>query len=210
MHKCPRCNYESKFKNDLRRHYTRKRLCIIINKNVTMKDCLKLLEDPNHVLDETVILKKNITNKDIKIQELENIIQKQQEEIIYKDKIIINKEKEIQILKQTQTDKDKKEYNQECIYLILERELVNNTIKVGKLGISKTFRNRMGDYPKGSKIIHVKRCLDASKAEKELLILFNLMFNQKTDIGKEYFEGDLDEMSKQIDSYFYNQNKKIS
>ena len=113
------------------------------------------------------------------------------------------------------TQNPSEEIHDECIYLILEREFVSNPIKVAKIGKSKCFRNRMGEtrsraheriYPKGSKILYTSRCDNSSKSEIDLLVLFNIMFKQRKDIGLEYFEGNPNQMINQIRCYFYNQN----
>jgi hypothetical protein len=44
LYTCPRCNYESCRKCDIQRHYKRKKKCIVINKNITTNECLKMLE----------------------------------------------------------------------------------------------------------------------------------------------------------------------
>jgi hypothetical protein len=62
----------------------------------------------------------------------------------------------------------------------------------------------MKQYPKGSKLLCVNKCNDSVKAETDLLILFNMMFKHREDIGDEYFEGETSQMIKQINGYFYN------
>ena len=36
---CPRCNYKCKQRGDMRKHFKRKRICSVINRNVSIKDC---------------------------------------------------------------------------------------------------------------------------------------------------------------------------
>jgi len=55
------------------------------------------------------------------------------------------------------------------------------------MGITESLRNRMGDYPKGSKII----CVIPVNGNPEALCLqkFRSLFIPRVDIGAEYFEG---------------------
>jgi hypothetical protein len=96
------------------------------------------------------------------------------------------------------------EEQSECIYLLLEREFIHNPLKIAKIGRSVCFKNRMKQYPKGSKLLCVNKCNDSVKAETDLLILFNMMFKHRSDVGDEYFEGETSQMIKQINGYFYN------
>ena len=41
---CPRCHYETTYKNNMRNHYTRRRLCKTVFARTSIKDCLKDLE----------------------------------------------------------------------------------------------------------------------------------------------------------------------
>jgi hypothetical protein len=119
------------------------------------------------------------------------------------EEIIINQQDEISLLKITQVPTITDEYD-ECVYLLLEREFINSPFKIAKIGRSKCFRNRMGKYPKNSKLLCVNKCNNSVKAETDLLYIFNNMFKHRKDIGYEYFEGDVNIMIKQINGYFYN------
>lgn len=44
IYQCPRCHYETNRKDDMRRHYNRKRICKTTYSRKSMKDCLKELE----------------------------------------------------------------------------------------------------------------------------------------------------------------------
>jgi hypothetical protein len=92
------------------------------------------------------------------------------------------------------------EEQSECIYLLLEREFIHNPLKIAKIGRSVCFKNRM----KRSKLLCVNKCNDSVKAEEDLLILFNIIFKHRSDVGDEYFEGETSQMIKQINGYFYN------
>jgi hypothetical protein len=51
----------------------------------------------------------------------------------------------------------------------------------------------MPSYPKNSRIVlifHTKQ-FDVHRIEKELIARFDALFIQRTDIGREYYEGDV-------------------
>lgn len=84
------------------------------------------------------------------------------------------------------------EYN----YIIREREFFKANQNVYKIGKTKqAFRNRVGDYPKGSEIINTTSVKDCDLIETILISEFKKKFIHRNDIGNEYFEGDPKEMS---------------
>jgi hypothetical protein len=103
-----------------------------------------------------------------------NVLQEKDIENIKLKEIIKNQQEEIDILKLGHNHV--KEEQSECIYLLLEREFIDKPLKVAKIGRSKCFKNRMRNYPKGSKLLCVNKCNDSVKAEQDLLVLFNMMF----------------------------------
>jgi len=80
-------------------------------------------------------------------------------------------------------------------YLIQEREFVisgENIYKQGKSEQENT--KRPGQYPKGSKLHLYLNTPDCDLVEREILNLFKEKYIHRTDIGSEYFEGDVEEM----------------
>jgi hypothetical protein len=112
---------------------------------------------------------------------------------------LVLENEELKITSQVQQQEE-----QECIYLLQEREFVKSGENVFKIGRTINFKSRMCDYPRGSKIVKVTNIFDATKAEKELLLIFEKTFLQRKDIGKEYFEGQSNQMGTVIDIYFVN------
>lgn len=45
MYSCPRCDYETKLKSDIRKHFNRKKVCKIVKKNISLEECLNDLEE---------------------------------------------------------------------------------------------------------------------------------------------------------------------
>ena len=81
------------------------------------------------------------------------------------------------------------------IYLLKEREFINLGVPVYKIGKSKQDNlKRFKQYPKGSLLIYQIICKDCDKIEQELIKIFKVEFNQRTDIGTEYFEGNCENM----------------
>ena len=98
-------------------------------------------------------------------------------------------------IKETPQEEDKPVTNQ-YIYILQEREFVRNNENCYKLGKTVHPKQRLSSYPKGSKVHMVMPCDDCGKAETDLLDLFRGLFVSRKDIGLEYFEGDLLEMTK--------------
>jgi len=81
------------------------------------------------------------------------------------------------------------------VYLVCEREFIGkNVYKVGKTIQNPT--DRMKAYPKGSILICAMNVTNCHIQEKKLKRIFKQQFIQRTDIGIEYFEGDMNSMLK--------------
>ena len=79
----------------------------------------------------------------------------------------------------------------EYVYMIQEREYKNtNIFKIGKT--IQLLHKRMNSYPKDSINIISIKIINCNDIEKCLIKYFSENFKQRTDIGTEYFEGDLD------------------
>ena len=90
------------------------------------------------------------------------------------------------------------------VYLIQEREFIKTSENIFKIGKSKQENNkRINQYPKQSKLILQILCDNCDILEKELIISFKNKYNHRKDIGNEYFEGEHEDMIKNI---FYTRN----
>jgi len=92
------------------------------------------------------------------------------------------------------------------IYLLQPLQSITNNENIYKIG--KTKRNnfkRFNEYPSGSILIIQSSCRDCDLMEKTLLKLFNDKFIKKTEYGREYFEGDVTEMKRLINSEIMNE-----
>jgi len=77
------------------------------------------------------------------------------------------------------------------IYLLQEREFVNSNQSIYKIGKTKRENlTRFHQYPKNSLLLLQLQCLDnCDNIEKKLIESFKSKYKQRTDIGREYFEG---------------------
>jgi hypothetical protein len=78
------------------------------------------------------------------------------------------------------------------LYLIIVREFLNAGAAVFKVGRTGNFLKRMTQYPKQSATFAVLKVSDAQAAEKMLIEELIRCSVQRSDIGNEYFEGDMD------------------
>lgn len=78
------------------------------------------------------------------------------------------------------------------MYILQEREFLKNNENVYKIGISKDIYARLGSYPKGSKIFCVIPLYQ--NIEKSCITKFKDIFIQRSDIGNEYFQGNINLM----------------
>ena len=87
----------------------------------------------------------------------------------------------------------------EYIYLLQEREAIRLNEPVYKVGKTKQENlKRISSYPNGTELLIQIKCDKCDTIEKDLIKLFKEKYDQKTDMGTEYFEGDCNEMIKDI------------
>ena len=77
------------------------------------------------------------------------------------------------------------------LYLIQEREFINTDKPIYKIGMSKNIDSRMKHYPKKSKLILIIESNDVRNDENKLKKVFDEKFKNRTDIGREYYEGNI-------------------
>jgi hypothetical protein len=167
-YKCLRCGISFPRKSTMKNHFNKKNRCDPVFLDICVDECHKIID-----------LKDIYKEKDLLMDEIKklrqiNVLQEKDIENIKLKEIIKNQQEEIDILKLGHNHV--KEEQSECIYLLLEREFIDKPLKVAKIGRSKCFKNRMRNYPKGSKLLCVNKCNDSVKAEQDLLVLFNMMF----------------------------------
>jgi hypothetical protein len=86
----------------------------------------------------------------------------------------------------------------EYIYVIKEREFLRTQENIFKIGRTKqpvdNSIRRFGEYPKGSEPIFLMKVSNSIKAEADVLKMLKREYKQRTEYGKECFEGDPNSM----------------
>ena len=78
----------------------------------------------------------------------------------------------------------------EYIYLIQELRFIRTGENIYKVGKTTRGYDRIKEYAKGSRLLLFMNVSNCHEMEKLILIHLSLNFNKRTDIGREYFEGD--------------------
>ncbi len=84
------------------------------------------------------------------------------------------------------------------VYLLQEREFINAQQHVYKIGQSMQVRARISSYPKGSEVKMIVSVNDCIAIERRLIETFDSKFKKRIDIGREYYEGDVTAMMKEM------------
>jgi len=98
----------------------------------------------------------------------------------------------------------------EYIYILKEREFIKTNEDIYKIG--KTRQDNLGrfnNYPNGSSLYLQYFCNNSDFIELRIIDSFKENFIQRLDIGREYFEGNIDEMMNNI-YHIRNQYSKLS
>jgi len=92
------------------------------------------------------------------------------------------------------------------IYLIHCRASINNGENVYKIGKTTDFNKRLDGYDKGSIPILSLYVNECDEFEKKLINIFDIKYKQRSDYGREYYEGEVNDMINQILQEFNNKN----
>jgi hypothetical protein len=188
MYECPRCDYVSKQKNHMLKHFNRKISCYVSNLDIPIENCKERLkkgdfkmklnktehdcEHCNKKFDRFDRLKKHFFKCKEK-KSLINIIKKQREQIN-------NIENPV-----------KPKPSHQFVYLLQEREFIISGENIFKIGKTTQPSERIKGYPKGSILFLNLPCDNCGETEKKLIKHFDEKFLQKCEIGREYYEGEL-------------------
>lgn len=208
LYPCPKCDKEFKTNQGLDRHLNaktpcteRKSLYICETCGYSTKDKTKYNRHKNNVRsckpsDQNILTTENIINLTNRLTDVEK-------------KLGQRKKSQKSTPNTSGGGPDNGKPNEEpdnsgFIYIIQEREFLNLNYPLYKIGrTQKTINKRLAGYPNNSVVlftIHVKDCIEI---EKELIDLFNNKFEHAKEIGKEYFIGNLDEMTAEIVKTIY-------
>jgi len=84
------------------------------------------------------------------------------------------------------------------IYIIQEREFINTNENVYKIGRTENIIRRFSDYPKGSKLFLSFLVSDMYEIENQIKEQFCKTFKWRRDIGTDYYEGAINEVTKEV------------
>ena len=85
------------------------------------------------------------------------------------------------------------------IYLLQEREFIKTKENIFKIGKTKQNNNdRIRQYPKGSILLFQMICSNCDNIERVLIKIFKENYKHCKEIGNEYFQGDSNDMIKNI------------
>jgi hypothetical protein len=87
------------------------------------------------------------------------------------------------------------------IYIIQLREFINSNTPVYKIGKTKQPNfERFKSYPKNSVMLAQICCKDCNSCERNVISFFDNKYKKRSDIGREYYEGDYRDMICDINS----------
>ena len=87
----------------------------------------------------------------------------------------------------------------EYVYVLQEREFIKTKENIFKVGKTKQENSkRFNQYPKDTILLLQTVCIDCDKTERSILSRFQSKYKQRKDIGVEYFEGDHNQMLRDI------------
>jgi hypothetical protein len=180
-------------KNEIK--FIEKETNIIKDNNITLKKEIKVLEeDKNIIKGENIALKQEIkqkqqllNNKDIEINKL------------YKNRLLKDKDGDIKI-----------KTVQGYVYIIRECDFVRLNEDIYKIGRTAKYNpeDRFEKYRKGTEIIGFFKVNDSIECENKIIKCFSNHTNIKkmTEYGKEYFQGNKNELLGEIFQIVKNYN----
>lgn len=203
MYDCPRCGYSTNKKTNFRRHVYKKKVCkpLLLDIMITKEKVIGILYD-NKKIYECYTCKRTFTRidnmhrhykeckqPDKEIVEIRSTVQRLETEIFkIKEKVKSQKEN-------NRKQNRKKNHDLEFIYIIKLREHVLLKQDIYKIGrTNRKPSERHSEYPKDSICYFSYDVTDSKNTESKMIKLFSRDFVQRTDIGREYFEGSLIEM----------------
>lgn len=175
--KCPYCEYEACFKYHFNKHVAK---------------CESKHNDSKG--NEYRCMKNELVRLDMKIEQLNKKIEGL-EKLINHPQMIAGTNNINGLPKKTMAEG--------YIYLIQEREFVNKGEEVYKFGKTKTrsAHARIKQYPKNSVLFYTEAVKNCDETETLLLTEFGKKFKRRSDIGREYFEGNIGQILTMIKNF---------
>jgi phenolic acid decarboxylase len=227
LYNCNKCGREFGRKSTFDFHINRKFSCVKIepNKNpITYTE----LQNTNEELEDEIKQIQNLTDENIELQnknkELEDKIKQLEDKtlILYtqnkeKQELLNNKDIEIKNLYQNKNTKNKDDGDikikmvQGYVYIIRECDFVRLNEDIYKIGrTAKTNpEDRFQKYRKGTEIIGFFKVNDSIECENKIIKCFSNHANitKMNEYGKEYFQGDKNELLNEMLQIVKHYNK---
>ena len=210
---CNKCNKNFSRKQSYQAHINRKYSCILtenFNTNLELEENNKQYEENNKELTDRI---KNL-EKDKDILKEENFTMKVQ--IKEKQDLLNNKDIEIKDLYKNMNVKNNNNNDikiklvQEYVYIIRECDFVRLNEDIYKIGrTAKTNpEDRFQKYRKGTEIIAFFKVNNSIECENKMIKCFSNHINikKRNEYGKEYFEGNRNELLSEILKIVKNYN----
>ena len=181
---CPRCGKTDEYKNNMRKHLKRKKICESILSNLTQEECLNALETGEVIT--LVFLKKQLSIKDVQLKEKDDQIKKLQDQL----SILMKKETVTQSFKgdhNTANNNCNNTYIQLTVnsyektdYTVLKDE-IHTCIKDGKIDEAKLIKllHFNKDHPENQNIKIV------NKRENRIKVYNGTEFEDSDYVGKD-------------------------
>ena len=210
---CNKCNKNFSRKQSYQAHINRKYSCILtenFNTNLELEENNKQYEENNKELTDRI--KKLEKDKDILKEEnftMKVQIKEKQDLLNYKDIEIKDLYKNMNIKKNNNND-IKIKLVQEYVYIIRECDFVRLNEDIYKIGrTSKTNpEDRFQKYRKGTEIVAFFKVNNSIECENKMIKCFSNHINIKKmdEYGKEYFQGNRNELLSEILKIVINYN----
>lgn len=199
MYECPRCDYTTFQKHNLLKHLKRQNICKYTKKDISIEECLIMIENGKAKQGKLKYVHQcNRCNKNFdRKSRLDSHLIKCKNDSTE----TLKKELREEIMNSLKPEKPKIKSNNEYVYLIRTREFKNLNENVYKLGRTINPKSRFGSYPPGSEINVISKCDNCEEVEKNLLGIFSDKFIIRKDLGNEYFQGNINCMTKEIYKY---------
>lgn len=104
----------------------------------------------------------------------------------------------------------KNKLDQKHIYLLRTREFANTNKNIFKIGRTcQRLTDRFRGYPRSTEIWLTRKVTDDIMFENKIIESFDVKFIKRSEIGREYYEGDVYEMMNEINE-IYSKNEPLN
>lgn len=191
-YKCERCGHKTQRKSNLISHLNKKNECEALISDISRETCLQKLKKQ---------LSTNLCKYcNCEFSTVSNKRRHQKNCKMKKERIIDEKNNEIEKLRKIIKLNDSFSYSEqdEFIYILQEREFIRSNQPIYKIGKTINPKSRLSSYPNGSRVYLIQLVEDCNETEKKMIELFDEKFENKVEIGREYYYGEIRQMIKEF------------